>query len=117
MSHTELNHWHTSEINFGDEATALACIAALRAKVEDEEIIVHGDGATVLLEGHFDFSKFEEDEFAQTIGDYLSSPTKYSIKNIFNDADGYFGGWAMVLNEGCEVLKEVSLNQTFEDFA
>lgn len=115
MSHIQFNHWHTSEIIFGNEASAQACLAELRAKVEDQEIIVHGEGAVVLFEGHFDFAEFEE-EFTSIIGNHLTNPGKYSIKNIFNDADGYFGGWAMVLNEAGEVFKEVSLNETYEDF-
>lgn len=116
MSHPTLNHWHTSKINFGSEQAAKHCLTALE-QLTNQKIIMHGQGAEVLFEGYFDFAEFDVergDEFSKTISEFCQVPCEYAVKSIFNDADGYFGGWVMVLNEKGEVLKESSLNEIFE---
>lgn len=112
MSHPVLNHWHTSEINFGDIKTAEACVAALNNRA-GHTIIVHANDAVVLLEGYFDFANFE-DEFEDIIFSFIAQPCEFSLKAIFNDADGYFGGWFTTCNNSGDPVKSVSLNDMFE---
>lgn len=112
MNHPELNHWHTSDIKFGSEDAAKFCLAALE-ELSNQKIIVHGDGAEVMFEGYFDFIEFDE-QFAKTVAKFCQAPCQYAVKNIFNDTDGYFSGWAIVYNEKCEVIKKASLSEIFE---
>lgn len=112
MNHPELTHWHTSEIDFGSELAAKHCLTALE-KHTNQKITVHGEGAEVMFEGYFDFIEFDE-QFEKIVAEFCQVPCKYSVKNIFNDTDGYFSGWAMVFNEKGEVLKEASLSDIFE---
>lgn len=112
MSHPELNHWHTSNIDFGTVLAAKYCVTALE-RLTNQKIIVHGTGAGVLLEGYFDFAEFNE-EFAKIVAEFCQVPCKYAVKYVFNDTDGYFSGWAMVFNEKGEVLKQTSLTDIFE---
>lgn len=112
MSHIQLDRWHTSEIKFPSEAAAKACHAAL-VQLSGEQITVHNTGATVLFEGQFDFSAFD-DEFKDIVAAHLTAPTKYAVKSIFNDEDGYFGGFTLIYNDLGEMVESVCLNSTFE---
>lgn len=114
MNHPELHHWQTSKINFGSEQAANSCLAELE-RHSKQKIMMHGKGAEVMFEGYFDVELFEKTP-EMIVAEFCQVPCEYAVKTIFNEPDGFFGGWTVVLNNKGETLKSYSLTEVFKGF-
>ena len=107
--------WATSNIQFGSEELMKRCITALEVKT-NESINASIEGNTVCLEGQFDYGQFEE-EFEHIIAEYCLPEQVYSVKCIYLDDDGFFGGWVAQFNGKGKAIKEFCLSQMFDEVA
>lgn len=115
MSNKAFYHWHTAENTFASHEAALACLEEMK-QVSGEDVILHWieQHNQALFEGYFDYDKFNDDGAEAIIAKHIQQPHGFSVKFIYNDEDGYFGGFAYVLDENGETIKSVNLNETFE---
>lgn len=112
-NYPEVNRWFSSELIFHTQADMVKCYKELKASISREhEITIESGNTGVHFSGLFDFSEFDE-QFPHILSKYLM-PMRYKVKCVFNDPNGYFGGWVTCWNTNAVEIESISLNEFFE---
>ena len=107
--------WFTSELSFTSVADMI------RAKREIEQlygkpIITEPANYDIHFSGKFDLADLPADNpitLQSILKKYVNQ--SYRIKNVFSEANGYFGGWVEEYDRIGNLVESTSLNNLFED--
>lgn len=110
----QIHHWFTSELKFKNSADMLRCKAQLEKAISGDSYLITVEPAEtgVHFSGCFDFIAFNAS--FNTILTGYDLKENYKIKCIFQDADGYFGGWVEEYNRKGDLVQAVSLSEIFD---
>lgn len=110
----EIFRWFTSELEFENETATQQCLAELQNIVAEHDAVVtiEPSGSEVHFSGSFDFSLFNE-RFHHVLAKHIKH--NWRIKCVFNDPDGFFGGWVEEYHRSGLCLHSKNLNALFEE--
>lgn len=109
----EVHRWFSSEIIFPTQADVVKCYKQLKVLAKDSgEIQIESGSVGVHFSGSFNFLEFNE-SIPKVISECMQTPN-FSIKYIFSDPDGYFGGGVTCWDGNGEVIDDVCINTFFE---
>lgn len=112
----EVNLWFTSEIDFPSVASALRCKKAIEDAYNEKVEMLPAEGTGVHFQGNFDLNDSESDTAPLLV--CISHHThleNVSVKYIYKDSSGYFGGCFMKVNlTNFKEIEFVSINDCFE---